>query len=93
MEGMEWRGSVHRIRNCVLDLLSMEEDLMEEDEETWELTEASLRLKSTFLYCDLSQLISNARDESKKLLADLANELFYHMDQVNLLLFIKCLQG
>ncbi|RWW19016.1 hypothetical protein BHE74_00023842 [Ensete ventricosum] len=91
MEGMEWKGCVYRIRKCVFDLLSMEEDLIDDDEDTWELMGSSLRLKSTFLYCDLNQVISRAKDERKKFLTDLANKLFCYMEQVILLLSIfKC---
>lgn len=86
MEGMEWKGCVYRIRKCVFDLLSMEEDLIDDDEDTWELMGSSLRLKSTFLYCDLNQVISRAKDERKKFLTDLANKLFCYMEQVILLL-------
>lgn len=85
MEGMDWKGCVCRMRNCVLDLLSMEEDLEEEeDEETWELMSTTLRLKSTFLFCDFNQVISSARDERQKaLLTDLANKLFYNLEQLD----------
>lgn len=64
----------------------MEEDLIDDDEDTWELMGSSLRLKSTFLYCDLNQVISRAKDERKKFLTDLANKLFCYMEQVILLL-------
>ncbi|CAD5193725.1 photosynthetic NDH subunit of lumenal location 3, chloroplastic [Musa acuminata AAA Group] len=83
MEGMEWKGCVYRIRKCVFDLLSMEEDLIDDDEDTWELMGSSLRLKSTFLYCDLNQVISRAKDERKKFLTDLANKLFCYMEQLD----------
>lgn len=86
---MDWKGCVCRMRNCVLDLLSMEEDLEEEeDEETWELMSTTLRLKSTFLFCDFNQVISSARDERQKaLLTDLANKLFYNLEQAILFLY------
>lgn len=72
-----------------MDLLSMEEDLEEEeDEETWELMSTTLRLKSTFLFCDFNQVISSARDERQKaLLTDLANKLFYNLEQAILFLY------
>ncbi|URE40113.1 Oxygen evolving enhancer protein 3 (PsbQ) [Musa troglodytarum] len=80
---MEWRGCVCRIRDCVFELLSTEDDLIQQDEDTWELMASELRLKSTFLYCDLNQLISNTRDEHKKVLTDLANRLFHSMEEVD----------
>ncbi|WOL09795.1 photosynthetic NDH subunit of lumenal location 3, chloroplastic-like [Canna indica] len=85
MEGLQWKGCVYRIRKCVVDLLSMEDDLMDEDEDedAWELMGSDLRLKSTFLYCDLNQVISNAREERKKVLTDLANKLFYYMEELD----------
>ncbi|RWW65409.1 hypothetical protein BHE74_00027295 [Ensete ventricosum] len=84
MEGTQWKGSVHRIRKCVVDLLSMEDDLVDDDDEdAWELMGSDLRLKSTFLYCDLNQVISHAREERKKVLTDLANKLFYYMEQLD----------
>ncbi|RRT59526.1 hypothetical protein B296_00024361 [Ensete ventricosum] len=88
MEGMEWKGCVYRIRKCVFDLLSMEEDMIDDDEDAWELMGSSLRLKSTFLYCDLNQVISRAKDERKKFLTDLANKLFCYMEQCCLFLII-----
>ncbi|URE40111.1 Oxygen evolving enhancer protein 3 (PsbQ) [Musa troglodytarum] len=81
---MEWRGCVCRIRDCVFELLSTEDDLIQQDEDTWELMASELRLKSTFLYCDLNQLISNTRDEHKKVLTDLANRLFHSMEELDL---------
>ncbi|URE27040.1 Oxygen evolving enhancer protein 3 (PsbQ) [Musa troglodytarum] len=50
---MRWKGRVHRIRKCAVDLLSMEDDLIDaEEEDGWELTGSELRLKSTFLQLD-----------------------------------------
>ncbi|WOL07368.1 hypothetical protein Cni_G16108 [Canna indica] len=82
---MERKGCICRIRECVFDLMSMEEDLVEEEDEgAWELMASDLRLKSTFLYCDLNQVIANAGDEDKKFLTDLANRLFYSIEELDL---------
>lgn len=82
MEGMQWKGCVHRIRKCAVDLLSMEDDLIDaEEEDGWELTGSELRLKSTFLYCDLHQVIASAGEDRKKALTLLANKLFYRLEQ------------
>lgn len=82
MEDMIYKGSVLRIKKCALDFLSLEEDLMDDDEDSRELMGRDLRLKSTFLYCDLNLVISNSRDEDKKTLTDLGNKLFYFMEEV-----------
>ncbi|CAL9155098.1 unnamed protein product, partial [Musa hybrid cultivar] len=82
MEGMQRKGCVHRIRKCAVDLLSMEDDLIDaEEKDGWELTGSELRLKSTFLYCDLHQVIASAGEERKKALTLLANKLFYRLEQ------------
>ncbi|CAL9146621.1 unnamed protein product [Musa hybrid cultivar] len=79
---MQRKGCVHRIRKCAVDLLSMEDDLIDaEEEDGWELTGSELRLKSTFLYCDLHQVIASAGEERKKALTLLANKLFYRLEQ------------
>ncbi|THU69319.1 hypothetical protein C4D60_Mb08t13180 [Musa balbisiana] len=79
---MQWKGCVHRIRKCAVDLLSMEDDLIDaEEEDGWELTGSELRLKSTFLYCDLHQVIASAGEDRKKALTLLANKLFYRLEQ------------
>ena len=66
----------------------MEEDLVIDDEESWDLVERDLRLKATFLYIDLSRVISSCeRDERKKTLTDLANKFFYFMDEVMIAFF------
>nr|XP_018686307.1 PREDICTED: uncharacterized protein LOC108953661 isoform X1 [Musa acuminata subsp. malaccensis]XP_018686308.1 PREDICTED: uncharacterized protein LOC108953661 isoform X2 [Musa acuminata subsp. malaccensis]XP_018686309.1 PREDICTED: uncharacterized protein LOC108953661 isoform X3 [Musa acuminata subsp. malaccensis] len=83
MEGMQRKGCVHRIRKCAVDLLSMEDDLIDaEGEDGWELTGSELRLKSTFLYCDLHQVIASAGEE-RKALTLLANNLFYRLEQLD----------
>ena len=86
MEKTEYKGSVFRIRKCAFDLLSLEEDLVDDDcnDEWWELIERDLRLKSTFLYCDLNKVISNTHDEHKEAFTSLANKLFYYMEEVSL---------
>ncbi|KAJ0963897.1 hypothetical protein J5N97_029019 [Dioscorea zingiberensis] len=84
MESMESRGSVHRIKQCADDLLvSMEDELVDEDGEiSWELMGRDLLLKSTFLFCDLTQVLSTAPLDHKKNLTDLANNFFFYIDEL-----------
>ncbi|KAM0924530.1 hypothetical protein ACQ4PT_004818 [Festuca glaucescens] len=82
--GVELKGSVCRIKNCAVELLSMEEDLLIDDEDSWDLVGRDLRLKATFLYIDLSRVISSCEsDERKKTLTVLANKFFYFMDELD----------
>ncbi|XP_073102418.1 photosynthetic NDH subunit of lumenal location 3, chloroplastic isoform X2 [Elaeis guineensis] len=83
MEDMIYKGSVLRIKKCAFDFLSLEEDLIDDDDDSWELMGRDLRLKSTFLYCDLNHVISNSHDEHKKTLTDLGNKLFYFMEELD----------
>ena len=81
--GTELKGCVCRINNCAIELFSMEEDLEIEDEDSWDLVGRDLRLKATFLYIDLSRVISSCEsDERKKTLTGLANKFFYFMDEL-----------
>ncbi|VAH49782.1 unnamed protein product [Triticum turgidum subsp. durum] len=81
--GTELKGCVCRINNCAIELFSMKEDLEIEDEDSWDLVGRDLRLKATFLYIDLSRVISSCEsDERKKMLTGLANKFFYFMDEV-----------
>lgn len=82
MEDMDYKGSVLRIKKCAFDLPSLE-DMVDNDEDSWELMGRDLRLKSTFLFCDLNHVISSVRDEHKKTLTDLANKLFYYLEEVS----------
>uniref|UniRef100_A0A0D9W7A5 Uncharacterized protein n=1 Tax=Leersia perrieri TaxID=77586 RepID=A0A0D9W7A5_9ORYZ len=80
--GIELKGCVCRINNCAVELFSMEEDLVIDDEDSWGLLVRDLRLKATFLYIDLSRVISFCDfDEHKKMLTGLANKFFYFMDE------------
>ncbi|KAH0456520.1 hypothetical protein IEQ34_014427 [Dendrobium chrysotoxum] len=85
MEDLECKGSVYRIRNCAFDLLSLGEDLIDVDDDDfwWEFIGRDLRLKSTFLYCDINHVISYYRDEQKRNLTDLANRLFHYMEELD----------
>lgn len=86
--GIELKGCVCRIKNCATELFSMEEDLMIDDEESWNLVGRDLRLKATFLYIDLSRVISSCgSDECKKTLTRLANKFLYFMDEVMITCF------
>ncbi|KAL6651059.1 hypothetical protein ACP70R_009984 [Stipagrostis hirtigluma subsp. patula] len=81
--GMELKGCVCRIKNSAVELFSMEEDLEIDDEESWDLFGRDLRLKATFLYIDLSRVISCCEsEEHKKALTVLANKFFYFMDEL-----------
>ncbi|XP_062226201.1 uncharacterized protein LOC133924606 [Phragmites australis] len=80
---MELRGCVCRIKNCAVELFSMEEDLVIDDEDSWDLVGRDLRLKATFLYIDLSRVISCSESkEHKKTLTVLGNKFLYLMDEL-----------
>eukprot|EP00268_Persea_americana_P047336 TRINITY_DN49259_c0_g1_i1.p1 TRINITY_DN49259_c0_g1~~TRINITY_DN49259_c0_g1_i1.p1 ORF type:complete len:112 (+),score=26.76 TRINITY_DN49259_c0_g1_i1:165-500(+) len=74
-------GSICRIKKCVFDFLSIL-DLMD-DEDRWDLMGRDIRLRSTFLYCDFNQVISNAPKEEKQPLIDLANKLFQSIEELD----------
>ncbi|ERN09523.1 hypothetical protein AMTRI_Chr09g13110 [Amborella trichopoda] len=78
---MDRKGSAIRIKKCAYDLLSIW-DLIEEDQESWELVVRDLRLRSTFLYCDFNKLISSSSPDQKQALTDLANKLFSYIEQL-----------
>nr|CAE05707.2 OSJNBb0065J09.3 [Oryza sativa Japonica Group] len=76
-------GCICRINNCAVELFSMEEDLVIDDEDSWDLLARDLRLKATFLYIDLGRVICSCEiDEHKKMLTGLANKFFYFMDEL-----------
>ncbi|KAJ8643533.1 hypothetical protein MRB53_005281 [Persea americana] len=75
------RGCVCRIKKCALDFLSIV-DLMD-GEDGWDLMRRDICLKSTFLYCDFNQVISNAAKEEKQPLIDLANKLFQSIEELD----------
>ncbi|GJN26996.1 hypothetical protein PR202_gb14971 [Eleusine coracana subsp. coracana] len=80
---MELKGCVCRIKNCAVELFSMEEDLVMDEEDSWDLVGRDLRLKATFLYIDLSRVIScYDSEEHKNALSVLANKFFYSMDEL-----------
>ncbi|CAL9089747.1 unnamed protein product [Musa textilis] len=82
-EGMESKGCANRIKNCGSELLALEGHLTNVNEGKWKLMENSLRLKSTFLYCDLNRLISNEKDELRELLTDLTNRLTRYLEKLD----------
>lgn len=56
---------------------------MEDDGDgSWDLIGGDLRLKSTFLYCDISRMISTAPKHHQEALTELANKLFYSIEEV-----------
>ncbi|OVA08937.1 Photosystem II PsbQ [Macleaya cordata] len=81
MAGIVSNGCVYRIRKCAIDLISII-DLMD-GEDSWDLMGRDLHLRSTFLYCDFNQIISKAPEDEKKPLINLANRLFYSIEQLN----------
>lgn len=81
MVDMQSKGSACRIKKCAYELLSIGSDLME-DGYSWDLVGRDIRLKSTFLYCDLSQLISSVPKDQKKALTELGNKLFCSIEEV-----------
>lgn len=82
MMDMELKGSVYRIRKGAYDLLAIGDDLMDDDD-SWDLVGRDIRLKSTFLYCDFSKMISSAPQDQKKGLTELANKLFCSIEEVS----------
>ncbi|CAO2038858.1 unnamed protein product [Urochloa humidicola] len=80
---MELMGRFRRIKNCAVELLSTMEDLEMDDEDSWDLVERDIRLKATFLYIDLSRVITCCEgEEHKKALTVVANQFFYSMDEL-----------
>ncbi|RXH70431.1 hypothetical protein DVH24_007687 [Malus domestica] len=80
MVDMQLKGSACRIKKCAFDLLSIGNDLTNDDH-SWELMGRDLRLKSTFLYCDLNQMISRSPRDQKRALTELANKLFCSIEE------------
>ncbi|KAL5208719.1 hypothetical protein ABZP36_033154 [Zizania latifolia] len=82
--GVELMGCLCRIKNCAVELLSMEEDLVTDlDDDSMDLVGRDLRLKTTFLYVDLSRVIScSESDERREALTLLANKFFYFMEEL-----------
>ncbi|KAK1303591.1 hypothetical protein QJS10_CPB11g02275 [Acorus calamus] len=75
-------GSMSRIKKLAHELLTIGE--MGDDDESWQLMETDLSLKSFFFYSDFNRLISGTPDEVRKLeLTDLANDLIYYLEQLN----------
>ncbi|KAI3889194.1 hypothetical protein MKX03_024648 [Papaver bracteatum] len=77
MAGIVLNGSVYRIRQCALDLLSIV-DLMD-DEVSWDITERDFQLRSTFLYLKLkdSTLMESRYFDTAKVLEELMALLPY----------------
>uniref|UniRef100_A0A0D9VIL7 Lunapark zinc ribbon domain-containing protein n=1 Tax=Leersia perrieri TaxID=77586 RepID=A0A0D9VIL7_9ORYZ len=82
--GVELMGCVCRIKNCAVELLEMEDDLViDMDDDSWDLFWSDLRIKSTFLYIDLSRVIScSESDERKEALTLLTNKLLYFLEEL-----------
>ncbi|KAK1296427.1 hypothetical protein QJS10_CPB15g00087 [Acorus calamus] len=79
---MEAMGSMRRIKQCAHELLTIGE--MGDDDESWELMESDLRLKSIFFFIDFNRLISGTHDEAyKKVLTGLTDELLYYMHELS----------
>lgn len=82
MVDVQLKGSACRIKKCAFELLSIGSDLMNDGQSSWDLLGRDLRLKSTFLYCDLNQMISCAPRDQKRALTELANKLFCSIEEV-----------
>ncbi|BAF09412.1 photosynthetic NDH subunit of lumenal location 3, chloroplastic [Oryza sativa Japonica Group] len=82
--GVELMGCVCRIKNCAVELLEMEEDLViGMDDDDRDLFWSELQLKTTFLYIDLSRVISSSEsDERREALTLLTNKLFYFLEEL-----------
>lgn len=78
---MEFKGSANRIRRCACELMSIGDDLMD-DNESWDFVGRDLRLKATYLYCDFDKVISGASEDHKRSLTELANRLFCSIEEV-----------
>ncbi|KAF3322284.1 Photosynthetic NDH subunit of lumenal location 3 [Carex littledalei] len=86
MKKIELMGCLSRIRNCSVDILTLEEIVNEkqeqEEEEMWDLIKRELQLKTTFLYFDLNRVISSSKDEHKEVLTKLANQFFHCIQEL-----------
>ncbi|XP_004297769.1 PREDICTED: oxygen-evolving enhancer protein 3, chloroplastic-like isoform X1 [Fragaria vesca subsp. vesca] len=82
MVDMQSKGVGCRIKKCACELLSLGSDLMD-DAYSWDLMGRDIRLKSMFLYCDLSQLISNVPKDQKKALTEVGNKLFSSIEELD----------
>ncbi|XP_061990714.1 photosynthetic NDH subunit of lumenal location 3, chloroplastic-like isoform X1 [Rosa rugosa] len=82
MVDMQSKGIACRIKKCAYELLSIGGDLMD-DAYSWDLKGRDIRLKSMFLYCDLSQLISNVPKDQKKALTEVGNKLFSSIEELD----------
>lgn len=93
MKKIELMGCLSRIRNCAVDILTIEDVVSEEEGEEEEEDEEELRdlivrqlqLKTTFLYFDLNRVISNSKDGHKEALTELANKFFHCIQEVTLI--------
>ncbi|CAB4295945.1 unnamed protein product [Prunus armeniaca] len=83
MVDVQLKGSACRIKKCAFELLSIGSDLMNDGQSSWDLLGRDLRLKSTFLYCDLNQMISCAPRDQKRALTELANKLFCSIEELD----------
>ncbi|KAG8071531.1 hypothetical protein GUJ93_ZPchr0006g44744 [Zizania palustris] len=83
--GLELMGCLCRIKNCAAELLSsMEEDLVTDlDDDSMDLVGRDLRLKTTFLYVDLSRVIScDESNERREALTLLANKFIFFVEEL-----------
>ena len=92
MESMKsTRGSVQRIKQSANDLMVlMEEEIVVVDDDVeedgdicWDLMGRDLILKSTFLFCDITNVLSNAPLHHKPNLTLLANNFFFYIGEVS----------
>ncbi|KAL8100634.1 photosynthetic NDH subunit of lumenal location 3, chloroplastic-like [Apium graveolens] len=88
---MEFKGSANRIRSCACELMSIGDDLMD-DNESWDFVGRDLQLKATFLYCDFDKVISGAPEDHKRSLTELANRLFCSIEELDLAVKVQSIQ-
>ncbi|GAV91618.1 PsbQ domain-containing protein [Cephalotus follicularis] len=83
MVDVELKVTVCRVKKCAYDFLSIDSDLMDDDEESWNLMGRDICLKSTFLYCDCNRMISQSPKDQKEALTVLANKLFCSIEELD----------
>ncbi|KAK6936494.1 Oxygen-evolving enhancer protein 3 [Dillenia turbinata] len=79
----ELKGSTFRLKKCACDLLSIQDDLMDDDDASWDYIGSNLHLKSTLMYCDFNRVITKVSEDQKKILTEVANKLFGTIEELD----------